>query len=159
MRSRTGSTTRWRPVWPRARCTATTGRCGGCCRWRSRRNASWPTRANGFRRPGVPHREMVFLDWPDAVELAEAHGERYRAFIYLAVDSGMRWSELVGLRRAKLDMRARKGPGHRATGPAPDGGVAAQGAEDGCPRSARSRSRRSPPNCWPAISRPLPTLV
>lgn len=53
--------------------------------------------------PRVPHREMVFLDWPDAVELAEAHGERYRAFIYLAVDSGMRWSELVGLRRAKLN--------------------------------------------------------
>lgn len=58
--------------------------------------------------PRVPHREMVVLDWPDAVELAEAHGERYRAFIYLAVDSGMRWSELVGLRRARLDVRTRK---------------------------------------------------
>jgi integrase len=28
--------------------------------------------------------------------------------IYLAVDSGMRWSELVGLRRSKLDIRRRK---------------------------------------------------
>jgi integrase len=51
---------------------------------------------------------MVFLDWPDAVEPAEAHGERYRAFIYLAVDSGTRRSELVGLRRARLDVRSRK---------------------------------------------------
>jgi integrase len=50
---------------------------------------------------------MVLLDGPEAVDLAEAHGERYRAFIYLAVDSGMRWSEL-GLRRAKLDVRTRK---------------------------------------------------
>jgi integrase len=58
--------------------------------------------------PRVPHREMVSLNWPDAVELAEARGERYWAFIYLAVDSGMRWSELVGLRRARLDVRSRK---------------------------------------------------
>ncbi len=43
-----------------------------------------------------------------AVALAEAHPERYRALIYLAVDSGMRWSELVGLRRARLDLRTRK---------------------------------------------------
>jgi integrase len=39
---------------------------------------------------------MVFLDLPDAVELALAHGERYQAFIFMAVNSGMRWSELVG---------------------------------------------------------------
>src|SRR6202022_652514 len=39
------------------------------------------------------------------------HGERYRAFIYLAVDSGMRWSELVGLRRAELDGRTPQGGG------------------------------------------------
>ena len=47
--------------------------------------------------PRVPKREMVFLTWEQAVDLAEAVGERYRALIYLAVDSGMRWSELVGL--------------------------------------------------------------
>ena len=58
--------------------------------------------------PRVPSREMVFLSWEQAVELAEAHGERYRALIYLAVDSGMRWSGLVGLRRARLDLRLRK---------------------------------------------------
>jgi integrase len=58
--------------------------------------------------PRVLNREMVFLTWEEAVALAEAHGERYRAFIYLAVDSGMRWSELVGLRRARVDLHNRK---------------------------------------------------
>ncbi len=58
--------------------------------------------------PRVPRREMMFLSWDQAVDLAEAHDERYRALIYLAVDSGMRWSELVGLRRARLDVRTRK---------------------------------------------------
>ena len=51
---------------------------------------------------------MVFLTWDQAVDLAEAVGERYRSLIYLAVDSGMRWSELVGLRRSKVDLHRRK---------------------------------------------------
>jgi integrase len=51
---------------------------------------------------------MVFLDWDDAVRLAEAHWDRFRALIYVAVDSGMRWSELVGLRRSRVDLRRRK---------------------------------------------------
>jgi site-specific recombinase XerC len=58
--------------------------------------------------PRVPKRDMMFLSWEQAVDLAEAHGERYRSLIYLAVDSGMRWSELVGLRRGGLDVRSRK---------------------------------------------------
>ena len=58
--------------------------------------------------PRVPKREMAFLDWEQAVDLAEAHRPRFRALIYLAVDSGMRWSELVGLRRVKVDLRLRK---------------------------------------------------
>ncbi len=36
--------------------------------------------------------------------LADAITPRYRALVILAVDSGMRWSELVGLRRSKLDL-------------------------------------------------------
>jgi site-specific recombinase XerC len=58
--------------------------------------------------PRVPERKMVFLDWGQAVDLAEAHSDRYRALIYLGVDSGMRWSELNGLRRSKLDLGSRK---------------------------------------------------
>jgi integrase len=51
---------------------------------------------------------MTFLTWEQSVDLAEAHVDRYRALIYLAVDSGMRWSELVGLRRARVDLGLRK---------------------------------------------------
>jgi integrase len=58
--------------------------------------------------PRVPRREMAFLTWTEAVDLAEAINERYRALIYLAVDSGMRWSELVGLRRSRVDLRRNK---------------------------------------------------
>lgn len=67
--------------------------------------------ANPFDRvepPRVPAREMVFLTWRQAIDLAEAHRARYRALIYLAVDSGMRWSELIGLRQSRLDLRRHK---------------------------------------------------
>ena len=58
--------------------------------------------------PRVPSREMVFLGWGEVAALANAHSERYRVLIYMAVDSGMRWSELIGLRRARVDLRNRK---------------------------------------------------
>lgn len=58
--------------------------------------------------PRVPKREMAFLTWAQAVDLTEAHGDRYKVLIYLAVDGGMRWSELIGLRRSKLDLGRRK---------------------------------------------------
>lgn len=51
---------------------------------------------------------MPFLSWEQVAALAETHPERYQALIYLAVDSGMRWSELVGLLRSRLDVRNRK---------------------------------------------------
>src|SRR4051794_27930621 len=41
----------------------------------------------------VPAKEMLFLDWPDVTALADAHSTRFRTLIYLAVDSGTRWSE------------------------------------------------------------------
>jgi site-specific recombinase XerC len=58
--------------------------------------------------PRVPKREMTFLDWDQVIRLADAHSERYRALIYVAVDTGMRWSELVGLRCGKVDLKNRK---------------------------------------------------
>ena len=58
--------------------------------------------------PRVPKREMVFLSWTEAVDLAEATHKRFRAMIYLAVDSGMRWGELIGLRRSKVDLMRQK---------------------------------------------------
>jgi integrase len=58
--------------------------------------------------PRVHSREMLFLDWDQSVRLADAHSARYRTLIFLAVDSGMRWSELVGLRRDRVEIRNRK---------------------------------------------------
>ena len=58
--------------------------------------------------PRVPKREMTFLNWDQSVRLAEAHSERFRPMIYVAVDSGMRWGELVGLRRANVDVSRHK---------------------------------------------------
>ena len=60
------------------------------------------------RPPKVAKRDMAVLTWDQAIALAEAHGERFRAMIFLAVDSGMRWSELVGLRRKSVDVARRK---------------------------------------------------
>ncbi len=58
--------------------------------------------------PRVPKREMLFLDWDEVMTLAGNMSERYRTMIVFAVDSGMRWSELVGLRRHKIDLASRK---------------------------------------------------
>ena len=58
--------------------------------------------------PSVPKTEMTFLTWDQAIELAEAHPERFRAMIYLAVDSGMPWGELIGLQRKNLDVVNRR---------------------------------------------------
>ncbi len=56
------------------------------------------------RPPKVPTRPMAILTWAQSVALAEAHPEHLKAMVYLALDSGMRWSELVGLRRCGVDL-------------------------------------------------------
>lgn len=58
--------------------------------------------------PRIVQREMTFLTWQQAITLAEAMKPRFSALIYLALDSGMRWSELAGLRRSKLDLNRGK---------------------------------------------------
>jgi integrase len=60
------------------------------------------------RPPRVPARPMAILTWAQSVALAEAHPEHLRPMIYLALDSGMGWSELVGLRRGQVDLARRK---------------------------------------------------
>ena len=60
------------------------------------------------RPPRVQLRPMAILTWHEGVALAEAHPPHLRPLIYLALDSGMRWSELVGLRRSQLDLERRK---------------------------------------------------
>ena len=51
---------------------------------------------------------MAILTWAQSVALAEAHPPHLKPMIYLALDSGMRWSELVGLRRGQVDLVRRK---------------------------------------------------
>ena len=63
---------------------------------------------NRVRPPKVTTRKMTVLDWDQCLTVAEATSPRYRAMIYLALDSGMRWSELVGLRRSQVDLLRRK---------------------------------------------------
>jgi integrase len=58
--------------------------------------------------PRVPKREMLLLDWDEVMTLAGDMSERYRTMIVFAVDSGMRWSELVGLRGHKIDLANRE---------------------------------------------------
>lgn len=41
--------------------------------------------------PHVPKREMAFLGWDEAIRLAEAHSERFRALIYVAVELACRF--------------------------------------------------------------------
>jgi integrase len=60
------------------------------------------------RPPTVPKTAMTVLTWEQAVALADAHSERYRTLICVAIDTGMRWSELVGVRRGSVDVARRK---------------------------------------------------
>src|SRR5262249_52710464 len=60
------------------------------------------------RPPKVPRTEMTVLTWEQATALAEAHSERYRTLIYVAIDTGRRWSELAGLRRRRVHAARRK---------------------------------------------------
>ena len=56
----------------------------------------------------VPTPPMAILTWSQSVALAEAHPAHLEPMIYLALDSGMRWSELVGLRRGQVDLARHK---------------------------------------------------
>lgn len=53
--------------------------------------------------PRVEHAEMRFLTPEQVHALHEAIGDRYRAWVHVAVYAGPRWSEAIGLRRANVD--------------------------------------------------------
>lgn len=54
--------------------------------------------------PKVPEQEMRFLDHEEAARVADAVGDRYRAFVLVAAYCGPRASELRGLRRRDVDL-------------------------------------------------------
>jgi integrase len=59
---------------------------------------------NSVQPPRVELNEMRFLIPEQAVALAEAIDPWYRTFVYTALETGMRWSELVGLRRSGVNL-------------------------------------------------------
>lgn len=61
----------------------------------------------GVEPPRVELAEMQFITPTDAVALAEAIDPWFRPFVYTAIETGMRWSELVGLRRAQVNLMRR----------------------------------------------------
>lgn len=59
---------------------------------------------DGVKAPSVPATEMRFLPAPEVSRLAESITPAFRALVHTAAYSGLRWGELTGLRRAKLDL-------------------------------------------------------
>jgi integrase len=51
--------------------------------------------------------EMRFLDHGEVARLADAVGERYKAFVLVAAYCGLRWGELRGLRQRDVDLTRR----------------------------------------------------
>jgi integrase len=52
--------------------------------------------------PRIPHKEMEFLSVEQVEAIADAILPRYRMMVLVAAYSGLRWSELVGLRRRDI---------------------------------------------------------
>ena len=58
----------------------------------------------GVKGPKVEATEMRFLDAFEVQLLAESIGRPFRILVYTAAYTGMRWGELIGLRRARVDL-------------------------------------------------------
>jgi integrase len=61
----------------------------------------------GIKPPKVERRDMRFLTADETATLAETIDERYRAFVLVAAYCGLRWGELAGLRRHRVDLMHR----------------------------------------------------
>ena len=92
----------------RRRCTATTGRCAASCSPPSRRTGCSPTRAPGPPAAGSRPGRWRSSRGRRASPSPKPTRSISKPMIYLALDSGMRWSELVGLRRGQVDLARRK---------------------------------------------------
>ena len=58
--------------------------------------------------PRVPQTEQRFLTAPEVEQLVEATDPQFRTLVYSAVYLGCRWGELVGLKRARLNLLKRE---------------------------------------------------
>jgi integrase len=73
---------------------------------RSRRIAFNP--AEGISLPRANTRQMKFLDSDEGARLAEAIPDRYAAWAYVASYGGLRWGELAGLKRKRVNLLRRR---------------------------------------------------
>ncbi len=62
----------------------------------------------GVRAPEIPPQEMQFLTAAEVRDLAEAMPEWCRCWVYFAAETGLRWGEMLGVRRRDLDLLRRK---------------------------------------------------
>ena len=61
----------------------------------------------GIKAPPVEPQEMRFLTATDVHRLAEEMQPHFRVLVYTAAYAGLRWGELIGLKRARVDPVAR----------------------------------------------------
>ena len=61
----------------------------------------------GVKPPAMESPEMKFLTAAEVQELAEAIGPQFRVLIFVAAYAGLRWAELIGLKRSRVDLLGR----------------------------------------------------
>ena len=61
------------------------------------------TPCRNIRLPAVPQAKRHGLTPADVVRIAEAISERYRAVVWVGAVLGLRWSEVIGLKVARID--------------------------------------------------------
>lgn len=63
--------------------------------------------AKGVRAPQAPRTEARFLTASEVRDLAEAINPWFRVWVYFAAYTGVRWSEMLGVRRKDVDLLRR----------------------------------------------------
>jgi hypothetical protein len=63
--------------------------------------------AKGVRAPQAARKETRFLTAAEVRDLAEAINPWFRVWVYFAAYTGIRWSEMLGLRRKDIDLLRR----------------------------------------------------
>ena len=58
----------------------------------------------GVKPPSVPQNEMRFCSPAQVADLASAIDPWYACLVYTAAYTGLRWGELVGLKRKRVDL-------------------------------------------------------
>ena len=62
----------------------------------------------GVKPPSVPRSDMRFCAPDQVSELAESIDPHYRCLVYVAAYTGLRWGELAGLKRKRVDLLHRE---------------------------------------------------